>query len=77
MALKINSLGWRTRGAASATATNWMGSFTVTQFTKVGIDNLGWLAVLPQYVSMRIHMSDYPQLRKKKREREIDTVLYH
>lgn len=76
MALKINSLGWRTRGAASATATNWMGSFIVTQFTKVGIDNLGWLAVLPQYVSMRIHMSDYPQLRKK-REREIDTVLYH
>lgn len=39
---EINSLGWRTRGAAAATATNWMGSFIVTQFTKVGVKNLGW-----------------------------------
>lgn len=33
--MQINSLGWRTRGAAAATATNWMGAFIVTQFTKV------------------------------------------
>ena len=39
---EVNSLGWRTRGAAAATATNWMGGFIVTQFTKVGVDNLGW-----------------------------------
>ncbi|KAL1845644.1 hypothetical protein VTK73DRAFT_461 [Phialemonium thermophilum] len=39
---EINSLGWRTRGAAAATATNWMGGFIVTQFTKVGVDNLRW-----------------------------------
>ena len=39
---EINSLGWRTRGAAVATATNWMGGFIVTQFTKTGVDNLGW-----------------------------------
>jgi hypothetical protein len=39
---EINSLGWRTRGAAAATATNWMGGFIVTQFTKVGVDNLKW-----------------------------------
>lgn len=39
---EINSLGWRTRGAAAATATNWMGGFIVTQFTKVGVNNLGW-----------------------------------
>lgn len=39
---EINSLGWRTRGAAAATATNWMGGFIVTQFTKVGVDNLAW-----------------------------------
>lgn len=39
---EINSLGWRTRGAAAATATNWMASFIVTQFTKVGVQNLGW-----------------------------------
>lgn len=39
---EVNSLGWRTRGAAAATATNWMGGFIVTQFTKVGVDNLKW-----------------------------------
>ncbi|KAL2863770.1 sugar porter family MFS transporter [Aspergillus lucknowensis] len=39
---EVNSLAWRTRGAAAATATNWMGGFIVTQFTKVGVDNLGW-----------------------------------
>ncbi|KAF7562448.1 hypothetical protein G7046_g1674 [Stylonectria norvegica] len=39
---EINSLGWRTRGAAAATATNWMGGFIVTQFTKVGVNNLHW-----------------------------------
>lgn len=39
---EINSLGWRVRGAAAATATNWMGGFIVTQFTKVGVDNLRW-----------------------------------
>jgi len=39
---EVNSLGWRTRGAAAATATNWMGSFIVTQFTKIGVNNLKW-----------------------------------
>ncbi len=39
---EINSLGWRARGAAAATATNWMGSFIVVQFTKPGVTNLGW-----------------------------------
>ncbi|KAM0326679.1 hypothetical protein ACHAQA_006549 [Verticillium albo-atrum] len=39
---EINSLGWRTRGAAAATATNWMGGFIVTQFTKTGVDSLRW-----------------------------------
>ncbi|KAI1097985.1 putative sugar transporter [Jackrogersella minutella] len=39
---EVNSLGWRTRGAAAATATNWLFGFVVTQFTKVGVDNLGW-----------------------------------
>jgi len=39
---EINSLGWRARGAAAATATNWMGSFVVVQFTKPGVTNLGW-----------------------------------
>ncbi|KAI1377746.1 general substrate transporter [Hypoxylon crocopeplum] len=39
---EINSLGWRTRGAAAATATNWMSGFVIVQFTKVGVNNLGW-----------------------------------
>ncbi|KAL2106732.1 hypothetical protein VUR80DRAFT_6303 [Thermomyces stellatus] len=39
---EVNSIGWRVRGAAAATATNWMGGFIVTQFTKAGVDNLKW-----------------------------------
>lgn len=39
---EVNSLGWRARGAAAATATNWLLGFVVTQYTKVGIDNLKW-----------------------------------
>ncbi|KAA8649913.1 hypothetical protein EYZ11_009022 [Aspergillus tanneri] len=46
---EINSLGWRTRGAAAATATNWMGGFIVTQFTKVGVDNIKWRFYLILY----------------------------
>ncbi|KAI0141686.1 putative sugar transporter [Xylariaceae sp. FL1272] len=41
-AAEVNSIGWRTRGAAAATATNWLIGFAVVQFTKVGIDNLRW-----------------------------------
>ncbi|KAJ3500251.1 hypothetical protein NM208_g17187 [Fusarium decemcellulare] len=47
---EINSLGWRTRGAAAATATNWMGGFIVTQFTKVGVDNLHWKFYLSESI---------------------------
>ncbi|KAI0478934.1 general substrate transporter [Xylariaceae sp. FL0804] len=39
---EVNSIGWRTRAAAAATATNWLGGFITVQFTKVGIDRLGW-----------------------------------
>ena len=46
---EISSLGWRTRSAAAATATNWMGGFIVTQFTKVGADNLGWRFYLRKF----------------------------
>ncbi|KAI0521766.1 general substrate transporter [Xylaria bambusicola] len=41
-AAEVNSIGWRTRGAGAATATNWITGFAVVQFTKVGIDNLQW-----------------------------------
>ncbi|CDK24810.1 unnamed protein product [Kuraishia capsulata CBS 1993] len=39
---EINSIGWRTRGAAAATATNWICGFCVTQYTKKAIDNMKW-----------------------------------
>ncbi|KAL1993347.1 hypothetical protein VTN49DRAFT_3296 [Thermomyces lanuginosus] len=39
---EVNSLGWRSRAAAAATATNWICAFAVTQYTKVGVNNLGW-----------------------------------
>lgn len=39
---EVNSLGWRTRGAAAATSVNWLGGFVVVQITKVGLDHLGW-----------------------------------
>lgn len=46
---EVNSLGWRTRGAAAATATNWIGGFIVTQFTQVGVDNLHWRFYLSSF----------------------------
>ncbi|KAJ5976365.1 Major facilitator superfamily domain general substrate transporter [Penicillium waksmanii] len=39
---EVNSLGWRTRGAAAATGTNWICGFIVTQFTSIGVKNLHW-----------------------------------
>ncbi|KAI0463261.1 hypothetical protein LJB42_003282 [Komagataella kurtzmanii] len=39
---EINSIGWRTRGAAAATATNWICGFCITQYTKKAVNNLGW-----------------------------------
>lgn len=46
---EVNSIGWRVRGAAAATATNWMGGFIVTQFTKAGVDNLKWGFYLSEF----------------------------
>lgn len=46
---EVNSLGWRTRGAAAATATNWICGFIVTQFTKVGVNNLKWKFYLSMF----------------------------
>ncbi|KAF2679419.1 general substrate transporter [Lentithecium fluviatile CBS 122367] len=39
---EINSLQMRTRGAAAATATNWLFGFVCTQFTPTGIQNIGY-----------------------------------
>jgi hypothetical protein len=52
---EVNSLGWRTRGAAAATATNWMGGFIVTQFTKIGVDTLHWRFYLSMSTSSTSH----------------------
>ncbi|KAF5120940.1 Sugar transporter STL1 [Metarhizium anisopliae] len=32
----------RTKGAAVATATNWLTNFVIVQITPIGIQNLGW-----------------------------------
>lgn len=39
---EINSLAMRTKGAAIATATNWMSNFIVVEITPIGIQSLGW-----------------------------------
>jgi short subunit dehydrogenase-like uncharacterized protein len=39
---EINSLSMRVRGAAAATSQNWLWGFVATQFTSVGIRNLGY-----------------------------------
>ncbi|KAF2176205.1 general substrate transporter [Zopfia rhizophila CBS 207.26] len=39
---EVNSLAMRTRGAAAATATNWLFGFVCTQFTPVGIRDIGY-----------------------------------
>jgi hypothetical protein len=55
---EINSLGWRTRGAAAATATNWMGGFIVTQFTKIGVDTLKW-----RFYLSKLYLYDTEEMR--------------
>lgn len=39
---EINSVGWRTRGAAAATATNWICGFCITQYTDIAVTNMKW-----------------------------------
>lgn len=39
---EINSIGWRTRGAAAATATNWICGFCITQYTDIAVTNMRW-----------------------------------
>ncbi|KAF1952716.1 general substrate transporter [Byssothecium circinans] len=39
---EVNSLAMRTKGAAAATATNWLFGFVCTQFTPTGIQNIGY-----------------------------------
>lgn len=51
---EINSLGWRARGSAAATATNWLGGFVTVQFTKAGVDNLGWGFYLCKHSQSRL-----------------------
>lgn len=57
---EVSSLGWRTRSASAATATNWMGGFIVTQFTKVGVNNLHW-----KFYLSKSHFSLSPKIMPK------------
>ncbi|KAL4897029.1 general substrate transporter [Aspergillus ambiguus] len=39
---EINSLPMRTKGAAVATATDWITNFAIVEITPIGIQNIGW-----------------------------------
>lgn len=39
---EVNSLPMRTKGAAVATATDWITNFVVVEITPVAVDNIGW-----------------------------------
>ncbi|KAI8315668.1 putative MFS sugar transporter [Colletotrichum sp. SAR11_59] len=39
---EINSIAMRTKGAAVATALNWITNYVIVQITPIGIQNLGW-----------------------------------
>ncbi|KAF9771622.1 hypothetical protein IL306_010732 [Fusarium sp. DS 682] len=39
---EINSIAMRTKGAAVATATNWLTNFVIVEITPIGIQNIGW-----------------------------------
>lgn len=39
---EINSLPMRTKGAAIATATNWITNFVIVEITPIGLQHLGW-----------------------------------
>ncbi|KAF8862704.1 general substrate transporter [Acephala macrosclerotiorum] len=77
---EINSLGWRTRGAAAATATNWMGGFIVTQFTKIGVDNLSWrfylIFAIICYAYFPIVFCLYPETSRRTLE-DMDEIFVH
>lgn len=39
---EINSLPMRTKGAALATATDWITNFAIVEITPIGIQSIGW-----------------------------------
>ncbi|PYH89650.1 general substrate transporter [Aspergillus ellipticus CBS 707.79] len=39
---EISSIPMRTKGAAIATATNWITNFVIVEITPIGIQNIGW-----------------------------------
>ncbi|KAB8205809.1 general substrate transporter [Aspergillus parasiticus] len=39
---ELNSLQMRNKGAAVATATNWITNFVIVEITPIGIDSIGW-----------------------------------
>lgn len=40
--VEINSLSMRTKGAALATASNWLANYLIVEITPAGIASLGW-----------------------------------
>ncbi|KAI1075111.1 putative sugar transporter [Whalleya microplaca] len=77
---EVNSLGWRSRGAAAATATNWLMGFVVVQFTKVGIDNLHWafylIFAVICFTYFPIVFCFYPETSRRTLE-DMDQIFIH
>lgn len=55
---EVNSLAMRTRGAAAATATNWVFGFVCTQFTSVGIRSLGYKFYISKLHTCALKLTD-------------------
>ncbi|KAJ4393494.1 hypothetical protein N0V93_002706 [Gnomoniopsis smithogilvyi] len=77
---EVNSLGWRTRGAAAATSVNWLGGFVVVQITKVGLDHLKWrfflmFAIFSFMISPMIYLF-YPETSNRTLE-DMDQIFIH
>ncbi|PSR78565.1 putative sugar transporter [Coniella lustricola] len=77
---EVNSLGWRTRGAAAATSVNWFFGFVVVQITKIGLDHLKWrfflmFAVFSFAISPIIYLF-YPETSNRTLE-DMDQIFIH
>ncbi|PPQ65041.1 hypothetical protein CVT26_015737 [Gymnopilus dilepis] len=74
---EINSLSMRTKGAALATASNWISNYIVVQITPTGIANLGWRFYLIWMVFNTVFVPliwlVYPETANRELE-DIDTL---
>ncbi|KAI5269370.1 general substrate transporter [Aureobasidium subglaciale] len=75
---EINSLPMRTKGAAVATATNWITNFVIVEITPIGFQNLGWkfwpIWVVTNALFLPIIYLAYPETSSRTLE-DLDTYF--